>query len=190
MRRTAGRKDRCRERGQLQGGRTAAGRGNSCREGGQLHGIPCLGNKGSGKTFIMLYNDVWTPANECSTTKYMSDVICKVLGLSLTCSKCYLDILYTAIESFPHLYSCSRLIVYTHIIIAVGVRQKVGGILNTHCYRNPPHDLWARSGISFFRSPVLRVPYTNDHHNPQKAQMFNYKSDYFHLSVPTACDCF
>ncbi len=32
--------------------------------------------------------------------------------------------------------------------------------INTHCYRNPPHDLWARSGISFFRSPVLRVPYT------------------------------
>ncbi len=35
-------------------------------------------------------------------------------------------------------------------------------MFNTHCYRNPPHDLhvWARSGISFFRSPVLRVPYT------------------------------
>ncbi len=43
---------------------------------------------------------------------------------------------------------------------------------NTHCYRNPPHDLWAGSGILFFRSPVLRV--TNNHHNPQKAQMFNY----------------
>ncbi len=35
----------------------------------------------------------------------------------------------------------------------------VNGALNTHCYRNSPHDLLARSGISFFRSPVLRVPY-------------------------------
>ncbi len=33
-------------------------------------------------------------------------------------------------------------------------------LLNTHCYRNPPYGLWAGSGISFFRSPVLRVPYT------------------------------
>ena len=30
----------------------------------------------------------------------------------------------------------------------------------------------------------------NDHHNPQKAEMFNYKSVHFHLSVPTARDCF
>ncbi len=34
------------------------------------------------------------------------------------------------------------------------------GLLNTHCYRNSPLDLWAGSGIWFFRSPVLRVPYT------------------------------
>ena len=32
--------------------------------------------------------------------------------------------------------------------------------VNTHCYTNPPHDLWAGSGISFFRSPVLRDTYT------------------------------
>ena len=28
------------------------------------------------------------------------------------------------------------------------------------------------------------------HHNPQKAQMFNYKLVHFHPSVPTASNCF
>ncbi len=46
-------------------------------------------------------------------------------------------------------------------------------------------DRW----ISWSSNQSLRN-ITNDHHNPQKAQMFNYKSVHFHLSVPTARDCF
>ena len=59
-------------------------------------------------------------------------------------------------------------------------------IFNTSCVRNPPNDPGTGSGISLLRSPVLRAPLTN----PQKAQLFNYKSVHFHPSMPTASNCF
>ncbi len=58
--------------------------------------------QGSGTLLVRLYRDAGTPSIGCSLTKFWKALKSKVLGLSLTCYKCFLDVGTMPIESVPH----------------------------------------------------------------------------------------